>query len=89
MTIVFWDLSGFSALCEKIKGHPVLVVEFLKEYYARATEIIHKYDGGLDKFIGDGVMAFFGFHARRDNHGTTTKHAIHAVNVRNRVEKIF
>ena len=44
LTIVFWDLSGFSALCEKIKGHPVLVVEFLKEYYAKATEIIYKYD---------------------------------------------
>lgn len=68
LTIVFWDL-GFSALCEKIKGHPVLAVEFLKEYYAKATEIIHTYDGVLDKFIGDGVMAFFGFHARRDNHG--------------------
>ena len=38
LTIVFWDLS---ALCEKIKGHSVLVVEFLKEYYAKATEIIH------------------------------------------------
>ena len=42
----------------------------------------------LDKFIGDGVMAFFGFHARRDNHGTTTKHAIHAVNA-DRVEESF
>lgn len=50
LTIVFWDL-GFSALREKIKGHPVLVVEFLKEYYAKATEIIHKYDGVPDKFI--------------------------------------
>ena len=88
-TIVFWDLSGFSALCEKIKGHPVLVVEFLKEYYAKATEIIHKYDGVLDKFIGDGGMAFFGFHARRDNHGTTTKHAIHAVNAAIELKESF
>ena len=61
LTIVFWDLSGFSALCEKIKGHPVLVVEFLKEYYSKATEIIHKYDGVLDKFIGDGGMVFLVF----------------------------
>jgi class 3 adenylate cyclase len=45
-----------------LKAHPVLVVEFLKEYYTHATNIIHKYNGVLDKFIGDGIMAFFGFH---------------------------
>jgi class 3 adenylate cyclase/plastocyanin len=78
LTIVFWDLSGFSALCEKIKEHPVLVVEFLKEYYTKATEIIHKYNGVLDKFIGDGVMAFFGFQSRGDDH--VSKYAIDAIN---------
>lgn len=87
LTFVFWDVSGFSALCEKIKEHPVLVVEFLKEYYAKATEIIHKYNGVLDKFIGDGVMAFFGFHNRRDNHAS--KHAIDAVNAAIELKKTF
>jgi class 3 adenylate cyclase len=78
LTIVFWDLSGFSALCEKIKEHSLLVVEFLKEYYTKATEIIHKYNGVLDKFIGDGVMAFFGFQSRGDDH--VSKYAIDAIN---------
>jgi class 3 adenylate cyclase/plastocyanin len=77
LTIVFWDLSGFSVVCESLKAHPVLVVEFLKEYYTQATNIIHKYDGVLDKFIGDGIMAFFGFHSRD---GDENKHAIDAVN---------
>jgi class 3 adenylate cyclase/plastocyanin len=77
LSVVFWDLSGFSALCENLKEHPVLVVEFLKEYYAKATETIHNYNGVLDKFIGDGVMAFFGFHSRDND---ASKHAIEAVN---------
>jgi len=77
LTIVFWDLSGFSAVCESLKAHPVLVVEFLKEYYTDATNIIHKYNGVLDKFIGDGIMAFFGFHSRD---GDENKHAVDAVN---------
>jgi adenylate cyclase len=74
-------------LCEKIKEHPVLVVEFLKEYYAKATEIIHKYNGVLDKFIGDGVMAFFGFHSRGHNHAS--KHAIDAVNAAIELKNLF
>jgi adenylate cyclase len=76
LTVVFWDLNGFSVLCENLNEHPVLVVEFLKEYYAKATEIIHKYNRVLDKFIGDSVMAFFGFHSREND---VSKHAIYAV----------
>jgi class 3 adenylate cyclase len=63
-----------------------LVVEFLKEYYAEATEIIHKYDGVLDKFIGDGVMAFFGFHGGNDD---ASKHAIYAVNAALELKESF
>jgi hypothetical protein len=60
LTIVFWDLSGFSILCEKLKSHKELIVEFLREYFSEAALIIRKYEGVLDKFIGDGIMAFFG-----------------------------
>jgi hypothetical protein len=45
LTIVFWDLSGFSALCEKLKQFPELVTEFLKEYFTQANKIIHTYNG--------------------------------------------
>ncbi|HJY15425.1 MAG TPA: adenylate/guanylate cyclase domain-containing protein [Nitrososphaeraceae archaeon] len=61
LTIVFWDLSGFSILCEKLKSHKELIVEFLREYFSEAALIIRKYEGVLDKFIGDGIMAFFGY----------------------------
>ena len=61
LTIVFWDLSGFSVLCEKLKSHKELIVEFLREYFSEAATIIQKHKGVLDKFMGDGIMAFFGY----------------------------
>jgi class 3 adenylate cyclase/plastocyanin len=61
LTIVFWDISGFSVLCEKLKDHRELIVEFLREYFSEAALIIRKYEGVLDKFLGDGIMAFFGY----------------------------
>ena len=61
LTIVFWDISGFSVLCESLQFHQELVVAFLREFFSEAATIIHKYDGVLDKFIGDGIMAYFGF----------------------------
>lgn len=61
LTIVFWDISGFSVLCERLQFHQELVVAFLREFFSEAAIIIQKYGGVLDKFIGDGIMAFFGF----------------------------
>jgi class 3 adenylate cyclase/plastocyanin len=61
LTIVFWDISGFSILCEKLKFHKELIVEFLREYFSEAALIIRKHEGVLDKFMGDGIMAFFGY----------------------------
>jgi class 3 adenylate cyclase/plastocyanin len=79
LTIVFWDISGFSVLCETLQFHQELVVAFLREFFSEAATIIHKYDGVLDKFMGDGIMAFFGF---KDTHVNDNgkKGAICAVN---------
>ncbi len=67
LTIVFWDISGFSNLCEKLKDHLELIAEFLREYLEVATRIIHEFGGVVDKFIGDGILAYFGF---KENDGT-------------------
>jgi adenylate cyclase len=61
LTIVFWDISSFSKLCNVLKNEPHLIVEFLQEYFTKANSIIHKHNGILDKFIGDGIMAYFGY----------------------------
>jgi len=60
ITICFWDIRGFSNLCEIFKAHPDVIVRFLQEYSEMAARAIFRHGGLLDKFIGDGVMALFG-----------------------------
>ena len=60
VTVAFWDIRGFSQLCETLKAHPTLIADFLREYCEAAAHTIFKNNGLLDKFIGDGVMALFG-----------------------------
>jgi class 3 adenylate cyclase len=58
ITVLFSDIRGFTALSENLA--PEKVVEMLNEYLATFTEIVFKYDGTVDKFLGDGIMAVFG-----------------------------
>ena len=67
MTIVFWDISNFSKLSDKLKDHPELIAVFLNEYFGVAIPIIHEYGGVVDKFIGDGILAYFGFTENDDD----------------------
>lgn len=60
LTICFWDIRGFSRLCEILKTRPSQISGFLREYFKMAAEIIFEQSGVLDKFIGDGVMGLFG-----------------------------
>jgi adenylate cyclase len=60
VTICFWDIRGFSRLCESLKAHPVLIAGFLRDYSETVARTIFAQRGLLDKFIGDGVMALFG-----------------------------
>jgi class 3 adenylate cyclase len=69
LTIAFWDISDFSNLCEKLKDHPELIAEFLREYLELATTIIHEYRGVVDKFIGGGILSYFGFKEKDDKDG--------------------
>ena len=77
ITVVFWDIRGFSRLCESLKGHPTLISQFLREYCEAGARSIFKNDGVLDKFIGDGVMALFG--ALTDEHSKGNCGALNAV----------
>lgn len=60
VSIVFWDIRGFSLLSESLKAYPELITGFLEEYFDLMADRIFKFNGVLDKFIGDGVMAIFG-----------------------------
>lgn len=69
ISICFWDVRGFSRLCEIMKASPELIAGFLKEYGDLAQRIVFKHGGLLDKFIGDGVMALFGVLNHKDDEG--------------------
>jgi len=58
MTVLFSDIRNFTPMSEKLK--PEEVVNVLNEYFTSMAEIIFQYDGTIDKFIGDCIMAFWG-----------------------------
>lgn len=57
-TVLFADIRGFTALCEKMGAGQVL--EVLNEYFEMMVEVGFRYEGTVDKFVGDMVMMVWG-----------------------------
>ncbi len=66
LTVFFSDIVGFTPLSEKLG--PEQLVSVLNEYLSEMTALVFKYEGTLDKYIGDAVMAIWGAPVSLPNH---------------------
>ncbi len=57
-TVFNSDIRGFTRMSEGASAESM--VELLNDYFEQMVEVIFKYEGTLDKFMGDGIMAFWG-----------------------------
>lgn len=66
VTVLFADIRGFTSMSENMSAEEVSVI--LNEYFTEVEPIITKYNGVINKFIGDAVMAIFGEPIQDKNH---------------------
>ena len=66
VTVLFADIRGFTSMSEKMTAEEVSMI--LNEYFTEIEPIITKYNGVINKFIGDAVMAIFGEPIQDLNH---------------------
>jgi class 3 adenylate cyclase/CheY-like chemotaxis protein len=57
ITVVFCDLRGFTAFAETVEPEDVMVV--LAEFHGAVGDLVHRFEGTLERFTGDGVVVFF------------------------------
>jgi len=57
VSVVFCDMRGFTAFAEAAEPEQVMTV--LSEYHAALGALIHKFEGTLERFVGDGVLVLF------------------------------
>jgi class 3 adenylate cyclase len=57
VTVLFADLRGFTAFAEMFE--PAVVMQVLRDFHAAMGTLIHRHEGTLERFTGDGMMVFF------------------------------
>jgi class 3 adenylate cyclase len=58
LTILYSDIRGFTEMSERME--PEELVDALNEYFSAMTELVFSNGGTLDKYLGDGILSFFG-----------------------------
>lgn len=73
LTVLFSDIRGFTTISERLT--PEALVEHLNEYLQAMTDIVFKYLGTLDKYVGDEIMAFWGAPIPQEDHAVLAARA--------------
>ncbi|MFC1852315.1 adenylate/guanylate cyclase domain-containing protein [candidate division CSSED10-310 bacterium] len=84
VSVLFADIVGFTSISESQK--PEVIVADLNKYMTAMTQIIEHYEGIVDKFIGDGIMAIFSPGNEADNHSLRAVMA--AIDMQRKVHEI-
>lgn len=84
VTVMFTDIRDFTSQSEKMT--PAQVLELLDFYFGHMTQIVKGHDGVVGKFIGDGMLAFWGVPELNERHAEAALKA--ALDMRKKLEEI-
>ena len=73
VTVLFADVAGFSSLAERLD--PEAIHEVMDGCFAALTQHVHRYEGTINQFTGDGIMALFGAPIAHEDHAVRALHA--------------
>jgi class 3 adenylate cyclase len=73
VTVLFTDVSGFTSISEQLD--PEDVHQLMNRAFELMLGEVHRYEGTINQFLGDGVMALFGAPIAREDHAQRAVHA--------------
>ncbi len=77
MTILFSDIAGFTGVASKLTAEETTAL--LNTHFQQLADCISKTGGTIDKYIGDGCMAFWGAPQIMENHAQAAIDAVHLI----------
>jgi class 3 adenylate cyclase/CHASE3 domain sensor protein len=66
LSILFAHIRGFTAMSERVE--PEELIDALNQYFAVMTDVVFRHGGTLDKYVGDGILSFFGDPIQFEDH---------------------
>jgi len=80
VTVLFSDLSGYTALSEKLD--PEEVTDIMRPMFANIVEVVNRFNGNIEKYVGDAVMAIFGIKTAYEDNPIRAIHAAREIHSR-------
>ena len=77
LTIMFTDIAGFTTMSEKMDAEET--AHFLNDHFAILVQAVEAEGGTVDKFMGDGMLAFWGAPDEREDHAEAAIRAVKSI----------